>query len=170
MKHKAWNTYKATQRYADFILYTRSRNIATASIRKAKSTFESNLAISIKNNPSIFWKYVRNNAKVHSNVIALTKDDDSITCSDYETANSLNKFFSSVFTITNEPPINIPSLGDRSKGCYLDNISITHNDVLNELNRLKTNKCCGPDNCHPCVLKKVKDGLVLPLYLLFNKS
>ena len=71
---------------------------------------------------------------------------------------------------TDEPPINIPSLGDRYKGCYLDNISITHNDVLNELNRLKTNKCCGPDNCHPCVLKKVKDGLVLPLYLLFNKS
>ena len=63
-KHKAWNTYKATQHYADFISYTRSKNVATASIRKAKSTFESNLAISVKNNPSLFWKYVRNNAKV----------------------------------------------------------------------------------------------------------
>ena len=92
-KHKAWNTYKATRHYADFILYTRSINIATASIRKAKSTFESNLAISIKNDPSLFWKYVRNNAKVRSDVIALTKDDGPITCSDYETANSLKNFF-----------------------------------------------------------------------------
>ena len=26
------------------------------------------------------------------------------------------------------------------------------------------------DNCHPRVLKEIKDGLILPLYLLFNKS
>ena len=29
---------------------------------------------------------------------------------------------------------------------------------------------CGPDNCHPCVLKEVKDRLILPLYLLFAKT
>ena len=65
---------------------------------------------------------------------------------------------------------NIPSLGDRSNGSHLDSISVTYGDVLIELNRLKTNKSCGPDNCHPRVLKEIKDGLILPLYLLFAKS
>ena len=66
---------------------------------------------------------------------------------------------------------NIPSLGDRSNGSHLDSISITYDDVLNELNRLsETNKSCDPDNCHSCVLKEIKDGLILPLYLLFAKS
>ena len=92
-KHKAWNTYKATRRHTDFILYTKSRNIATSSIRKAKSTFEFNLAINVKHNPSLFWKYVRNNAKVHNDAIALSQEDGSLTSSDYETANTFNKFF-----------------------------------------------------------------------------
>ena len=83
--------------------------------------------------------------------MAITKDDGSTTSSDYETANSLNSFFSSVFT--DEPLTNIPSLGDRSNGSHLDSISVTYDDVLNELNHLKTNKSCGPDNCHPRVLK-----------------
>ena len=36
--------------------------------------------------------------------------------------------------------------------------------------QLKTNKSCGPENCHPYVLKKVKEGLVVPLYYLYSKS
>jgi len=91
---------------------------------------------------------------MRNDVLAVTNDDGSTTSSDYETANSLNTFFSSVFT--DEPLTNIPSLGDRSNGSHLDSISITHDDVLNELNQ----QSCGPDNYHPCVLKEVKDELV----------
>jgi len=49
---------------------------------------------------------------------------------------------------------------------------MTYDDVLNEVNRLKTNKSYGSDNCHPRILiqKKVKAELILPLYLLFAKS
>ena len=31
-------------------------------------------------------------------------------------------------------------------------------------------KSCGPDNIHPCVLREVKDGVVLPMHLIFQKS
>ena len=31
-------------------------------------------------------------------------------------------------------------------------------------------KSCGPDNIHPCVLREVKEGVVLPLHLIFQKS
>jgi len=77
-KHKAWNTYKATHHHADFILYTKHRNAATASIRKAKSSFETNLANNVKNNPLLFWKYVRNNSKVWNDVLAVTNDTTSL--------------------------------------------------------------------------------------------
>ena len=98
----------------------------------------------------------------------MLQEDGSLTISDYESANTLNKFFTSVYT--KEPTIDIPSLSDRSNGCKLQSISLTHQDVLNQLNRLKTNKSCGPDNVHSRVIKEVKDGLTVPLYYIFRKS
>ena len=32
-------------------------------------------------------------------------------------------------------------------------IEITHQDILNQLGKLKTNKSFGPESCHPHVLK-----------------
>jgi len=167
-KRKAWNTYKATHRQSDYVLYTTKRNIATAAVKRAKSNFELKLADSVKQNPSAFWKYVRENSKVRNEIMSLKKVDGSLTGSDQETAQCLNNFFSSVFTM--EPETDLPFLPDKSKGQCLNEITIEHNDILYELNRLNPNKACGPDNCHPHVIKEVKDGLVLPLYLLFSKS
>ena len=80
----------------------------------------------------------------------------------------LNDFFTSVFTT--EPDRDLPSLPDKSKGHCLNDITISHSDILHEFDRLKPNKSCSPDNCHPRVLKEVKDGLIIPLFCLFNKS
>ena len=81
------------------------------------------------------------------------KEDGVLTCSDHEVANCLNDFFTGVFT--NEPVSNVPSLPDRSNGSILQDIEITHQDILNQLGQLKTNKSCDSDiiNCHPHVLK-----------------
>ena len=68
------------------------------------------------------------------------------------------------------PASNIPNLPDGSNGNTLQHIKVTHQDILDQLHRLKPNKSCGPDNCHPRVLKNVKDGLIVPLYYLYNKS
>ena len=62
-------------------------------------------------------------------IMSLRKEDGSLTCSDCETAQCLNDFFSSVFTI--EPEADLPSLPDKSKGHHLGNITITCNDILN---------------------------------------
>ena len=79
------------------------------------------------------------------------KEDGTLTSSDYEVANCLNDFFTSVFT--NEPASDVPTLPDRSNGSILQDIEITHQDILYQLGQLKTNKSCGSDNCHPRVLK-----------------
>ena len=76
----------------------------------------------------------------------------------HEVANSLNSFFTSVYT--DEPISEVPTLSDRSNGSALPHIEIhvTHEDVLHQLNCLDPSKSCGPDKCHPRVLKNVKDG------------
>ena len=91
-KHKAWSTYKATHHHDDYVSYTTKRNIATAAVKRAKSDFELKLVDSVKQNPSVFWKYVRENAKVRCDIMSLKKEDGSRTCSDQETAQCLNDF------------------------------------------------------------------------------
>ena len=54
----------------------------------------------------------------------LERDDGSLTETDYEAANVLNLFFTSVFT--NESLSNIPSLSKKFNGEDLNNISISH--------------------------------------------
>ena len=69
---------------------------------------------------------------MYHDVGILLQDDGSFTRSDYESTNTLNKFFTRVFTI--EPMANIPTLPDRSSGCKLHNIVLTYQDVLDQLN------------------------------------
>jgi len=64
------------------------------------------LIVLIKQNPSIFWKYARENTKVHRDIMSLRKEDGLLTCSDQETTQFLNDFFSSVFTT--EPESDLP--------------------------------------------------------------
>ena len=67
-------------------------------------------------------------------VRCLMKKDGWITSFDQEIAEDLNGFFSSVFTT--EPEADLPSLPDKPKGNFLNNITITGNDILNKLNRI----------------------------------
>ena len=57
---------------------------------------------------------------------------------------------------------------NNTSGYKLHDIMFTHQDVLDQLNWLKTNKSSGPDNCHPCVLKEVNDGLILPFFIFIS--
>ena len=79
LKHKAWNIYKTTRHHEDFISYAKCRNIATTAVKYAKSSFETKLAKDIQQNPTLFWKYVRNNTKVRQDVDKLAKEDGTLT-------------------------------------------------------------------------------------------
>ena len=48
-----------------------------AAVRKARFTFETNLANNVKHNFSLFWKYVRDNTRVHHDIGILLQDDSS---------------------------------------------------------------------------------------------
>ena len=119
-------------------------------------------------NPSLFWKYIRGCTRVHHDVGILLQDDGSFTHSGYESANTLNKFFI-ISVFTKELMTNIPTLLDRSIGYKLHNIILTHQDVLDQLNLLNTEKSYGLIIATHGYLKKLKMGSFTPL-LYFNKS
>ena len=50
---------------------------------------------------------------------------------------------------------------NRPENEKLNNMVITRENVLNEINRLKPNKSPGPDNIYPKVLKECKEELRL---------
>ena len=167
-KRKAWMKYKATRQISDFVTYTKYRNLSTIAVRDAKYTFERNLASKVKSDCNLFWKYVRSCTKVQSNVGIMERDDGSPTETDYEAANVLNTFFTSVFT--KESLFDIPSLSDKSNGMDLNSITITHQDIIHQIQKLDPNKSCGPDKIHPRVIKGTIDGLITLLFYIYTKS
>ena len=38
------------------------------------------------------------------------------------------------------------------------------------MSRLQSHKSAGPDQCHPCVLYNIRESLVTPLTLIYDKS
>ena len=86
-------------------------------------------------------------------------------------ANILNDYFATVFVT--EDTTNMPSLGDVCSGNCLTEITISIDDVWNQLLALNPSKYGGPDECHPRVLEEVREGIAsfaTPLYLIFKRS
>ena len=140
------------------------RNSTTSAIRDAKSVYEHNLALDIKNNPK---------NSVHMFTVPL-KSSSAFLCytnlmeEDSEVASLLNDYFCSVYTKENLSIIPTPNL--RLHDDLLSNITVTHKEVFHQLCKLHPHKSCGPDQYHPYVLHAISDSLVVPLTLLYNKS
>ena len=168
LKRKAWMKYKITQTDSDYLAYIKCRNEATKAVKESKHCYEKELAESILINPKGFWKYVNSKIKVKRSLSELQRSDGSLTNCDSEMANILNDYFATVF-IT-EDTTNMPSLGDVCSGNCLAEITISIDDVWNQLLALNPSKSGGPDGCHPRVLKEVREGIATPLYLIFKRS
>ena len=68
-KRKAWAKHKVTKQQSDFLAFVKIRNSTTSAIRDAKSVYEHNLALDIKNNPKA---YVHHSTKVKPTSLCYT--------------------------------------------------------------------------------------------------
>ena len=87
-----------------------------------------------------------------------------MTSSDYESAEELNTFFKSTFTL--EESDNIPTIPTKISDILTD-IVLTEDTILLSLNG---NKASGPDDLHPYILKSCAASLTKPLLLLTQQS
>lgn len=79
-------------------LYCRASNQAKLMCRRAVKYMEKNIASGVKENPKIFWSYVKSKSTLRESVASLHKHDGSTTTNDTEKAQVLQEFFVSVFT------------------------------------------------------------------------
>ena len=161
-KEALWRKYCATGDHLDYHRFTIVRNSLRNLTHQLRSKHENKIASLMKENPKVFWKYVRSKVKIKSGIPTLVETDSEAT-TDVQKAEAFNRFFSSVFTIENTD--NIPHFPDRSFAQSLSDVSITPEDVFTKLTSLKSFKSAGPDNLNPRVLKEAAFELSNPLSL-----
>ena len=105
-----------------------------------------------------------------SGVSSLQDGMGQLSVTDKERANTLNTFFSSVFTRDNLNNLPRTLTGDESDGITLADIRVTPDVIYDKLCKLNKRKTQGPDSIPPRVLIELGKELSLPLSILFNKS
>ena len=184
MMKKRDNLFKRFKRtgYSYFrIKYKQIRNKLTKIIKSAKCKYELKIIKRSKNNRKIFYAHVnsknkkRGGKKIGPLLRRGTVDDDEIVEDDKEVAIMLNEHFCSVFNReikieNNCSEIKCSVKSDIKEGTILDSILISNEDVEKAIAEFKVNKSPGIDNITSTYALKIKDIVVKPLRLLFNKS
>ena len=128
-----------------------------------------------KQNPHRYHQILRNitgRSKPSAIPPLETPDGDTVT-EDYDKANILNNHFakqSQTVTPNNEEQQSLQSAPPTAAVPALGTFTITTQETLNVLNKLDTNKSCGPDLLPAKILKLTAIIIAEPLTKLFNKS
>ena len=156
-KLRAWKRYVSTRARRDRVAYIQCKNKLRAMTRILRKDFEQSIALSIKDKPKVFWKYARSKLKSRQSVPTLRKQDGSLAISAKDKADTLNTFFSSVFTVedTENVPVGLPQDLDEK----LSFITITPEIVASKLRALNSNKSQGHDQWHPHFLKELANTI-----------
>ncbi len=161
---------------SDWNKYKHLRNKVNNIKKHAKETFFNTLEFTLSDisiqNPRQYWKIVKALMKENSStcepIPPLLNNDGNYSTSDYDKANTLNEYFTSISTVddvgTNLP--NFTSLTESS----INNIEITQLEITDVLSNLVVNKASGPDEISHKMLKETSKTLCLPLSILFNRS
>ena len=169
-KHKMYKRYLCTKTGQDYLRYIEIRNLSNKLIKKCRKNYEREIGKESKKNPKKFWKYIKDKIKTNIGIGTLKRKDGSLADNDKDKAETLNDFFSSVFT--REDPSSVPILLEcsRSNEVSICDVRVTTQAVINKLKELNPNKSQGPDLIPPRVLKEICNEIASPLGNIFNKS
>ena len=166
-KSKLFTKWKNSKTNVNYQAYTKQRNIVKTMIRSAQSKYEKNLIQQSQSYPKLLYRYLRSKQKIRHDITQLQKSDGSMTTSDTESAEELNNFFKSTFTVENAD--NIPNIPTKIFDSLSD-INLTEDAIFHKLLALNGNKAPGPDALHPYVLKSCAASLTTPIFLLAKQS
>ena len=166
-KRQAFKHYKKYPSVSNYNIYAKYRNQVKWETRKAKKQKEQKVALDSKKNPKALFQYINSKNKSKETIPDLLKPDGSLSKSTTEKCNMFNSFFASVFTKEGDGELPV---FDKIKDNFLENITITEDQMYHALNSLNISKSPGPDEIHPRILKELSKELAKPLSMLFNKS
>ena len=170
-KYHLWKRFMETRDAKIYSEYCKCRNQLRRKTRNAIKVKEREIAKHAKNNPKLFWSYVKSKTKLRPAIPDLWTVKDGVkvqTTNDDEKANVLGAFFSSVFVKEPENEWKLPSNQNPRQGKL--SILITEDIVSQKLKNLDPSKSPGPDALHPKTLEKVADEITKPLYMIYTTS
>ena len=170
-KDAAWNCFIESPTKENYSYAFLKDKLYSDEEFRLKSKYEKKLTSDLKNNSKGFFKYLRNSRKVKSVVTSLERADGSLTETDADTAECFSEAFSSVFVSEPFGPLPKECYSNREFNDDCDIISISEEDVYNQLRKLDIYKSMGPDDIHPKLLKSLAENhnFVKSLTLLYNK-
>ena len=116
-------------------------SLTTQKIRKLD--FEHKLVANIKKDNKSFFAYIRSKQKVKYRVGPLKDIDGNVTTKSVDIAESLNNYFSSVFTLEDKGKLpTIPQMMGENEAC-IQHMVITPDMILAKLKKVKDNKSTG---------------------------
>uniref|UniRef100_A0A0P4VVU6 Reverse transcriptase domain-containing protein n=1 Tax=Scylla olivacea TaxID=85551 RepID=A0A0P4VVU6_SCYOL len=168
-KKNAYHKYILTQNNDDKLEHDRLRRKTKKLIKCSKKSVEAQIANSCKTNPKEFYSYVKTKRVLTSTIGPLITQNGKQIESETDMANTLNEYFSTVFT-TEDVQGSLPTPTPQSRGTTLPDFTITESEILSVTKSMNVNKTPGPDKISPRLLKEARNELVKPLTILFNKT
>ena len=142
-KNRAFHKAKQTKSPVDWKRYKRFRMQAQKDMRSAhKKYMEEIVSNDLKENPKVFWSYIKRKRQEPTGVAPLKNKDGFIHSDSSSKVEILNDQFVSAYT--REDKSNIPKKGS-SNHPTMDSIRVHPNGVLKLLRDLKIHKATGPD-------------------------
>ena len=163
-KSRLWKRYVATKTKFDRDKYLRCKNNLRSLTRKLLHDFEQNVASMIKSKPKVFWKYAKSRLKTKPTIPTLSKPNGTKATSSKDKAETLNFFFSSVFTL--EFLHDIPTAPTYLVEEVISTIDIMPELIHKKLQSQDPNKSPGHDNLHPHCLRELNSVVSTPLNLV----
>ena len=124
----------------------------------------------IKKNPKVFYAYAKKRKKTVSRIGPLSDKDNKLQSDSKLKADILQDQYCTVFSDPNNVNTrNIPDSADETKPTIQD-IHFTIDDIKKAIDDIPTFSAPGPDKIPAVILKKCKDELAHPLYILWRLS
>ena len=115
----------------------------------------------------LLYSYINERKIVRDNIWPLKTLDGTLITTDNDMANTMNNYFSSVFTIEHQN--NVQQLG-QCEGYILDTFNFSTEEEQEKLQHLNIYKSRGPDMLRPRILRALEGKLARPLAHIFNNS
>ena len=167
-KKAAFARYVQTREGKDYQEYAKARNQAGAECKRAIKQYEKSMANKAKSNPKAFYAYANSKMKTKQGIAELIDEKGNTATSNKDKADTLNRFFCSVFT--QEDVNEVPQCEKRKIRSELTNVIFTREEIRRKLEKLDPGKSPGPNGLHSRALKELAEEIAEPLSIIFTKS
>ena len=134
---------------------------------EARSRKEQLAVKAIKTNSKFFFSYAKQFSATKSSIGPLLNENNEYTGSSSKMANLLSSQYSSVFSKPSDSPYY--TMEENENDETITDIDFTEQDIIDAIDELKNTSASGPDGLAAIYLKKCKESLSRPLFLLWRK-